>query len=213
MIVDRLSPDPKRPGSIRVRVGGSPAWTVPADVVKRLALVEGQPLPPGADQVLEKAADEEAALRAGLRLVARRPHARRELSRKLGHKGHDHESIAAALDRIAQLDLLDDRVFADAYVQARAGRGRGPGRLQRDLNALGVEPDAIRAALQSLSENSDLDPWQHTLEQGRRRAAAMARLPHTTQVRRLTAFFARRGFHGEEARETIDQLIGAAGEH
>ena len=138
------------------------------------------------------------------------------VGRWIGHMAHGrfrHESIAAALDRIAQLDLLDDRVFADAYVQARAGRGRGPGRLQRDLNALGVEPDAIRAALQSLSENSDLDPWQHTLEQGRRRAAAMARLPHTTQVRRLTAFFARRGFHGEEARETIDQLIGAAGEH
>ena len=47
--------------------------------------------------------------------------------------------VEAALERVAQLGLLDDAAFAQSYVETRAARGRGPARLVRDLMAMGVE--------------------------------------------------------------------------
>ena len=65
MIVEGLVPDPRRPGSTRVLVGGRPAWTVPADVIASLGLVVGQALRSDAVERLDRAADEEGAFRAG----------------------------------------------------------------------------------------------------------------------------------------------------
>ena len=127
MIVDGLTPDPRRPGSTRVHVDGRPAWTVPADVVRELALAVGRPVPGGATERLERAADEEGALRAALRLLERRPHGRVELDRKLRRKGHGEAAAAAALARLDRLGLLDDAAFAESYVSAcRPGTGTCP---------------------------------------------------------------------------------------
>lgn len=209
MIVDGLSPDPRRPGSTRVQVDGRPAWTVPADVVRELVLAVGRPVSGAAVERLEAAADEEGALRAALRLLERRHHGRRELERKLLRKGHGDRAVVAAIARLDRLGLIDDAAFAEAYVAARAGRGRGPVRLRRDLEALGVATGAIERALGVIGREDVPDPWNRTLEQATRRAAGMKGLPKLTRHRRLHAFFARRGFTGEEAREAIDRLVGS----
>lgn len=207
MIVDGLAPDPRRPGSTRVQVDGRPAWTVPADVVRELALAVGRPIPGGAMERLERAADEEGALRAALRLLERRPHGRVELERKLLRKGHGDVAVRAAIARLDRLGLMDDAAFAEAYVAARAGRGRGPARLRRDLEALGVAAGAIERALRTIEREDVPDPWARTLQQATRRAAAMKGLPRLTRQRRLHAFFARRGFTGEAARDAIERLL------
>jgi SOS response regulatory protein OraA/RecX len=188
-------------------VDGRPAWTVPADVIAELALAVGQRMPAGAIERLDRAADEEGAFRAALRLLERRAHGARELERKLQRKGHAEVVVAAALVRLERLGLLDDATFAEAYVAARAGRGRGPARLQRDLEALGVATAAIDRALATIEHDDVPDPWLRTLQQATRRAAAIKGLPRVTRHRRLHAFFARRGFAGREAREAIERLL------
>lgn len=208
MIVDGLLPDPRRPGSIRVSVGGKPAWTVPAAVIAELAITVGNPVIPAAADRLDQAADEEAAIRASLRMLERRAHSRTELGRKLMAKGHGDAAVIAALSRLDQLGLIDDEAFAQAYVSARAGRGRGAARLQRDLGALGVAEPIIRRALSALGDGTTPDPWKRTLEQAERRARAMRGLPRQARLRRLGAFLARRGFTGTEAHAAVRRLIG-----
>lgn len=209
MIIDGLRPDPRRPGSIRVLVGGKPAWTVPLDVISGLGLIEGGIISSEASEQLDLAADEEGALRSALRMLERRAHSRRELGRKLRFKGHGPAAVDAALARLDRLGLIDDAAFAEAYVAARAGRGRGPARLRRDLEALGVAPEAVAAALGTLESDDTPDPWQRTLEQATSRAEAMRGLPRDVRQRRLSNFFARRGFSDETSRAAIRELIGA----
>lgn len=209
MRVDGLQPDPRRPGSTRVSVGGKPAWTVPAAVVAELALTVGGTVGGAAAERLDQAADEEGAIRAALRMLERRAHARAELGRKLGSKGHSDAAVTAALLRLDQLGLIDDAAFADAYVSARAGRGRGAARLRRDLGALGVAEPIIMRALSALGDGTTPDPWRRTLEQAERRAGAMRGLPRQVRLRRLAAFLARRGFTGAEAHAAIRRMIGS----
>lgn len=211
MRIDGLHPDKRRPGSIRVLVGGKPAWTVPADVIAALDLKVGSSVGAATSEQLDQAADVEGALRSALKMLERRSHSRFELARKLRFKGHSSAAGSSALERLDAMGLLDDAAFASAYAAARAGRGRGPARLRRDLEALGVGPEAVAAAIASLDTGESGDPWQRAVEQATRRAAGMAGLKRETRHRRLSSFFARRGFNGEQVREMVDRLAKGSG--
>lgn len=206
MIVDALVPDPRRPGSIRVQVGGRPAWTVPADVVAALALAPGQRLGGDAVTRLDLAAEEEGAFRAGLRALERRSHAGAELAQKLHRKGHVPAAVEAALTRLTRLGLLDDVAFARHYVEARAARGRGPVRLRRDLQLLGVERSVIDMALRAL-DDPEVDPLAVPKALAARRSAQLAGLPRDVRRRRVVAFLARRGFGGQAVRSIVDEVL------
>ncbi len=210
MIVEGLVPDKRRPGSTRVVVDGKPVWTVPADVVRSLALSPGTLLGAEAVSRLDAAAEEEGALRAGMRLLARRAHGREEIRRKLARKGHDPVAVTAALIRLDRLDLTDDAGFAAEYAASRAGRGSSPERIQRDLVRLGVPAELAVNTVADTVAREGLDPWQRTMQQGTRRAASMRALPKLTQQRRLLAFFARRGFRGGEAHRAVRELVGTS---
>lgn len=208
MKVDALHPDQRRKGSVRIHVGGKPAWTVPASTLSELGITVGSQLSLDMTTRLDQAADVEGALRAGLRMLERRAHGKRELGRKLLCKGHGHTATASALDRLLELGLLDDAEFARGYVESRAGRGRGPARLRRDLSHLGVAPEHITRAVATLEAEEAPDPWKLALEQAKRRAAGMGGLKRDARQRRLLNFFARRGFSGEEVREVVEELVG-----
>ncbi len=206
MIIDGMTPDPRRRESTRITVQGRLAWTVPNQVVSELGLRAGERLPAGAADRLDAAAEEEGAVRAALRLLERRAHSRAELERKLSRRGHSDAAGEAALRRLERLGLIDDVAFAEQYVVARAAQGRGPARLRRDLGALGIDSGVVSATLERCLTSGEVDPWQRTLAQAERRAAAMRELPPLTRQRRLAAFFARRGFTDQRTREALERL-------
>jgi regulatory protein len=206
VIVESLIPDPRRPGSTRVFVAGRPAWTVPAEVIVELRLESGRSL--GGDVVdrLDRAADEEGAVRAGLRALERRAHSEHELSRKLERKGHGAAAIAAAALRLRSLGLLDDLAFAKAYVSGRGERGRGPVRLRYDLTMLGVAPETIGVALSEVIAQTE-DPLAQPRALLAKRAPRLAGLSTDARRRRLTAFLARRGYRGAEIRALVEEAV------
>ena len=206
MIVEALVPDPRRPGSTRITVNGRPTWTVPADVITGLALDVGTPLKGDAVERLDRAADEEGAFRAALRALERRAHGERELGRKLERRGHAPEAIGAATGRLRALGLVDDLVFARAYIAARTGRGRGPLRLRHDLRRLGVLPEAAEQALAELSAGIT-DPLEHPRALIAKRARQLAAIPIEARRRRLVAFLGRRGYRGNDARTLVEEAL------
>jgi len=206
MIVDRLIPDVHRPGSTRVMVDGRPAWTVASDVIASLHLAEGDVIRGPVFERLDHAADEEAAFRTAMRALERRAHGERELAVKLERKGHPPLAIAAAIERLRELGLLDDRAFARAYVASRAERGRGPVRLRRDLALLGIARATIEEALGELAAG-DPDPLARPRALVEKRAAALAGLPAAARRRRLLGFLARRGYRGGEVLGLVETAL------
>lgn len=204
MIVDDLVPDPRRRASIRVLVGGRPVWTVPAEVIAELGLTIGQPVAVEAQARLDRAADEEGAVRAGLRSLERRAHGLHELALKLERKGHPSAAIAAALTRLTALGLLDDAEFARLYVHANGAKGRGPVRMRHDLTRLGVARDLTDRALAEFAATGE-DPIIRARALAERRLRALGSLPREARRRRLAAFLTRRGF-GAEAGQILEQL-------
>lgn len=203
--VTALDPDPRRPAALRVHVDGVHAFTVAREAAARLGLAAGRELDEPLRRSLQEAADAEAALRAGLRLLGARAHAVAELGRRLGRKGHQPAAVQAALERLAADGLLDDAAFARGFVEQGGARGRGPARLRRDLVARGVARADIEAALGAWLAEAGGEPAlpRELLE---RRARALAGLPAPVRRRRLLAFLARRGYRGAAARQAVAQV-------
>jgi len=187
---------------MRVHVDGRPYCAVPASALGRAEVHPGTALTPDRLGRLGELADEEGAFRTVLRALERRGFARADLGRRLARKGHRAEAVAAALERAAGLGLLDDAAFACHFVETKAARGRGPVRLQRDLQAMGVDRRHIDAALAAhWPPESDRTSMPRSL--AAKRARQLGDLPREAKRRRLVAFLARRGFSGPEVREAV----------
>ncbi|MBL8258738.1 MAG: regulatory protein RecX [Candidatus Competibacteraceae bacterium] len=102
----------------------------------------------------EKAPDAApAAIRAkALELLARREHSRLELRQKLIQRGFASERVEPVLDRLIEERLLDERRYAELYACARADKGYGPLRIDRELRERGVPQEAVAAALTELAD-------------------------------------------------------------
>lgn len=201
-----IEPDPKRPGAVRILVDGRPFCTVHEGAVAGGALAIGAEWEGEQAGALGRAADEEGAWRALLRSLERRNFSVMELRRRLRQKGHTPEAIDFAIGRALAAGLLDDAAFARNFVASRAGRGRGPARLRRDLTALGVERGLIDAAIQAQWPEPE-DSLTLALDLARRRVRQLAGLPRDVQRRRLLSYLERRGFSGYRVGELVARVL------
>jgi regulatory protein len=127
-----------------------------------------------------------AIIRAkALELLARREHSRLELRQKLLQRGYPAERIEPALDRLVAERLLDESRYAELYACARADKGYGPLRIERELRERGVPDDAVAAALAGLA-----DAWSPKLRELHRKrfksrlpAGAAERMQQTRVLR------------------------------
>ena len=209
-VIGALVPDPRFPGSVRVMSRGRLLLTVSKEVVEAEKLTEGMELGSAQYARLCRAADHEAAYRTTLQKLAVRPFAARDLVRRLILKGHPPEAASAAVERAKTAGLIDDARFVHHFVETRAARGRGPLRLRRELNQLGVDRTLVDRALAETFQDGEAD--QTMVEQlVRKRMSALKGLERPVVRRRLITFLARRGFVGRMARETVERFAGKGG--
>lgn len=141
-----------------------------------------------------------------LHLLARRPHSREELRRKLLVKGCDEGELTALLDRLGEEGLVDDEEFARAFILDRLRlRPRGRWGLLCELRARGVSGEVAERALQHLWDGS-VDEVALAKEVG---AAWLRSLPDEPRLarQRLSDRLWRRGFSAEAVRKTVDELL------
>jgi len=208
-VLANLAPDPHRPGYRLLEVDRGRFASLPEDILSSLELAIGTALAPSVLDRLQALADVEAAYRAALRAETRRPHARRDLRRRLVQKQHPPPAVDAALERLAGHGLLDDRLFAEHFAATRSARGRGPARLVKDLLRQGVDRPIAEAAVRTALVEEGLDPDTTVRDVAARRAAQLGGLAPVVLRRRLLAYLARRGYHGARVREVVEEIVGS----
>jgi regulatory protein len=153
-------------------------------------------------------ADPEAAARdICLRMLTVAPRTRAQLSGALRRKGIPDDTAEEVLGRFTEAGLIDDGMFASAWVESRHyGKGLSGRALGAELRGRGVAAEDIQAAV------GQLDPEQ---EIATARSLVAARLAATTgqpapaRVRRLIGVLARKGYSQALAyrlvREALEQ--------
>ncbi len=133
-----------------------------------------------------------------LNYLAYRPRSAAELRRYLLQRDFSETVIDAVIERLREVQLVNDQAFAKFWVDNRAQfRPRGRRALIQELRGKGIAAELIDAALADYDE--DAAGWQVAREQARR----LRHLPPEVFQRRLRDRLARRGFSYDFIREVL----------
>ncbi|TLZ28214.1 MAG: regulatory protein RecX [Gammaproteobacteria bacterium] len=142
----------------------------------------------------ERSADPEAVRAAAIALLARRDFARAELHAKLRSKGFEAAAAEEVVAGLAARGVIDDRRFAENYVNWHAQRGQGPIRIAAELRRHGV-PDALVDA--ALAGGPD---WRALASRARRAKFGGQPPASWTDKARQARFLQYRGFSSDHIR-------------
>jgi regulatory protein len=177
-------------------------------VVGRRAAVGKRRVQPGGAAPLDgdRAASEDAAHAAALRLLTARSRTRAELDRRLRERGFAAAAVAAVINRLERVGLVDDAALAAAVAEGRAARGLDAPAIALELCDRGVDPAlAERAAAAAVPAELRADRCRQVAEA---RLAQLGGLPGPAQLRRLASYLARRGYPSELAEAVARELVG-----
>lgn len=145
--------------------------------------------------------DEYAAARAVvLRKLTGSPKSRHQLTRTLREREVSEEVITAVLDRLEEVQLIDDAAFARTWVRTRHElKALGAAALRRELKDKGISPEHIEQALEQVTAE-DEDAAARQLLQAKLSGVTVPAGPGAEEraerekiTRRLVGMLARRG--------------------
>jgi regulatory protein len=127
----------------------------------------------------------------GLAALGRRELTERQLRTRLVRKGCDAVDIDAAIARLKKDRVLDDQRAALAFARTEARvKHRGPLRIQRTLETMGIDRQAARNATE---EGFEERPVDEALESALRRKLR-GPIVDDRHAQRLVAYLVRQGF-------------------
>jgi regulatory protein len=153
-------------------------------------------------------ADPEAvACQICLRMLTAAPRTQAQLASALRRRGVPEDAAAAVLARFAEVKLIDDAMFARAWVDSRHhGRGLAGRALGAELRQRGVARDDIQAALSELSPDVELQTARELIA---RRLPGTAGMPVPARMRRLVGVLARKGYSSGLAYRVVREALEA----
>lgn len=202
--ITRLVQQPGRAGLVSVCLDEEFALSV--DLELAAGLFVGQHLTSDLVRNLREDSAYQKALAQALRFLGYRARSEAEIAQRLKEWEVDSGIASRVLSRLRQLRLLDDRAFAEWWVESRGRQSPRSSRAMRDeLRRKGVNDEAIDAALAELDENETL--FRLALARGER----LRGLPRPDFERRLGGLLARRGFGGSAIRAVLARTWAALG--
>lgn len=172
---------------VHVHLDGSYAFSLAGVLAARLRI--GQELKDEDVEALEHEDAIEGAYQKAVSLIRRRPRAERELRMRFEQNRLSVEIQDVVVDRLRQAGLVDDRGFAETWVENRSAfRPRAARMLRFELRQKGVPGSAIEAALEGYDEEGA------AAEAARKASRRFHQLSEVDYRRRMSQYLARRGF-------------------
>ncbi|NLQ18149.1 recombination regulator RecX [Marinomonas sp. M1K-6] len=82
-----------------------------------------------------------------LSLLSHREHATKELITKLKTRGHEEEEINATIERLQEMNYLNDQRFAEIFVRSRISKPLGANRIRQELIQKGINSELAKTTI------------------------------------------------------------------
>ncbi len=182
------------------------SYEILLDIQKDTGLEQGDLLSPAEAEALYRMSQTAGAERKALALLARAPHTRQGLRRKLLQRGYNGAAADTALERMGDLDYLDDVSFAKHWLSSRMNRHpEGRYALLAGLLKRGIARDIA----EDLLRNEVTDEVELDLA---RRAWRKINTGTTLTPRQVSRKLAARGFGTSAIRRLLNELQEPAGQ-
>jgi regulatory protein len=161
----------------------------------------GQVLTPEKVAELRDQDARETAYQRALKLLSYRDRSEAEIQQHLQQKGIPEEVVASVIARLRRSDLVNDKRFAQLWVENRAEfRPRSKRALAYELKEKGID----RTAIEEMLENFDNDAAAYDAAHRYVRKLRPLAWPEFRQ--KLYGFLARRGFDYDAAKAAIERV-------
>lgn len=204
-VISALERQKRNPRRVSVYLDGEYAFGIDEEIVYTQRLAKGMEMTPDLRARVERSAGMVRARIVAEQCLARRMRSERELRIFLSKKEFEQDTIDAVVDDLRRARLLDDAVFARAFVRDRlAFRPRGPRVLERELAARGVARDLAARVVAELTEGAaSIDTARQLAE---RYLARQQRHAPVLRMRRLQDFLVRKGYDIDLVRTLVREL-------
>jgi regulatory protein len=204
MRITSLQPQIKDPERLNLFVDDQFFMGINALIALQMGLKVGQEL---TQQQVEQIRQEEAlqqAVARALNYLSFRPRSREEVKRYLQRKETPPELIDRVLERLEQLELINDQAFTEFWIESRTGSNpKGAQAIKHELRQKGVASEVVDEMV------NDEQDEERARQAARKKAQQLVRQPGMdlkTFRLRLGPFLQRRGFSYEIAARTVREL-------
>jgi regulatory protein len=131
------------------------------------------------------------AMSEALLLVSKRPYSSKDLQAKLTQKGYELENVVKTVERLEELNYINDEKFSKFYADYLSQKGKGAFAIKFELEKHGIEKNLISAALESVK--TQLEPYEQIIKTLNAKFKNFDN-KDKKDTRRVASFFLRRGF-------------------
>lgn len=151
---------------------------------------------------LQAADDVEKVFEKAVNYISYQPRTETEVQRRLEKAASSQEVIETVMVRLRETRMVDDKAFAEFWVDNRTTfRPRGHRALRAELRKKGVDPEIIDEAVSSVDETAA------AIDAAKSRAPRLAHLPLHEFRHKLRTFLGRRGFDYDVTVMVVNQII------
>ena len=146
-----------------------------------------------------------------LRILGVRAHSVEQLKRKLLRRGFETDAVAGELSRLQSLGLLDDLGWAQQAARVKLRTRYGRRRVERELEAAGIDDQTGRRALDAALEEED--EGARLREALERRLASIVRRHGVEHARsqegrtKLASHLLQRGYAPTDIIDAVDEAL------
>jgi regulatory protein len=208
-LITALEPQKRKKDRFNLFLDGEFAFGVSAALVLKHNLAVGMTI---SEKTRDELIGEEELVKQldrAYRLLSSRPRSRRELERYFALKQVSPPVISLVLRRLEENGLVNDRKFAEWWVEQRlSSQPKGERALAAELKGKGIDREIIAEILSSFAAEIN-DPQR--LESLARKALKSCRAEGKRKARRkLWAYLSRRGYPSDMIRSVVDKAVASA---
>lgn len=205
-VITSIETQKKANDRVSIFIDGEFALGVHADVLISRRLSKGQTV---SESDVAELIEEDSYFKArtsAYHLLSYRPRSRFEISQRLSKSGFSTPIIERVIERLVELNLIDDQAFAYTFSEARVrSKGYGPARLRRELSRKGIHSDIIDVVIPDAYRDTPAEAL--AVESSRKYMKRLIREKDMGKRRsKLTAYLARRGFSYDQMTEAVAEL-------
>jgi len=156
MQIVNVKPSQRVSGRFLVKLEDGDILRVTDEELLRFGLKAGLELDQDALDALRASAKTSAAKATAANIIGSRALSKKELTKRLVHKGNDPADAQSAADWLENIGAVNDAAYAAALVRHYGDKGYGPARVRDELRKRGVERELWDQAMEELPDPADV---------------------------------------------------------
>jgi regulatory protein len=210
MLITKILKSRKERNKYEVFIDDKPGLRVSESTLAKSGLFTGKDLDERDIEQILQADSRERAHQTAVNFISYRPRSSKEIVDKLSRKGFSHELAVEVIDKLKELDLLNDLQFARMFVRDKLlGKPMGRAMLRRKLLEKGIPFQLSEMVLKEYvtEENEQEAAKILALRKMKMSRSRFSTLDPRAKQKRLIDYLLSRGFSQDIAFKTARSII------